>query len=191
MRDTEMVRLLLDHHSNIEHTDKYGETPLCWAASVGRAEQAALLIEKGANIEHQSSLIEQGSALAQAGLDAEQPLRAGMDDLLRNCMKAVSDDQLDPLDLYKLLTDQLGIYHTVASLIVSGFADVWARRNSLGELPLEQAFAREVSERRQKLKMVQAINSNSAAVSNQPTVLMLTFRQLDLLSAWSDKVLGN
>ena len=134
---------------------------------------------------------QQASALAQAGLDAEQPLREGMDDLLWNCMQAVSEDKLDPLDLYKLLTDQLGIYHTVASLVVSAFADVWSRRHSLGELTLEQAFAREVSERRQKLKMVQAINSNSAAVRNQPTVQMLTYRQFDLLTAWCDKALRN
>lgn len=134
---------------------------------------------------------QQASALVQAGLDAEQPLRDGLNDLLRNCMQAVSEDKLDPLDLYKLLTDQLGVYHTVASLVVSAFADVWSRRNSLGELTLEQAFAREVSERRQKLKMVQAINSNSAAAGNQPTVTMLTYRQLDLLAAWCDKALGN
>ena len=131
----------------------------------------------------------QARSLAQAGLDAEQPLHDGMNDLLRTCMQAVSGDKFDPLDLYQLLTDQHGIYHTVASLIVSAFADVWPCRNSLGELTLAHALARELSERRQKQKLVQAISSSSTAVHNQQTVLILTYRQVALVAGWCDRAL--
>ncbi|MET0962864.1 MAG: ankyrin repeat domain-containing protein [Noviherbaspirillum sp.] len=132
----------------------------------------------------------QAHALAQAGLEAEQALREGIDALPVACKKAVSEERFDPLELYRLLTAQRGIYDTVASLIVAAFADVWPRRSMLGNVTLEQAFARELSERRQKLKMIQAINSSGAEVENQQTVQMLTFRQLDLLAAWCARALG-
>jgi hypothetical protein len=105
-------------------------------------------------------------------------------------MQAVSGDKFDPLALYQLLTDQHGIYHTVASLIVSAFADVWPHRNSLGERSLAHALAGELSEHRQKQKLVHAISSSSATVDNQQIVLMLTHRQVALLAGWCDRALG-
>lgn len=132
----------------------------------------------------------QARVLAQAGLAAEQALRDGLNDLRHTCMQAVSGEKFDPLALYQLLTDQHGIYHTVASLIVSAFADVWPHRNSLGEHSLAHALAGELSEHRQKQKLVQAISSSSATVDNQQIVLMLTYRQVALLAGWCDKALG-
>lgn len=129
----------------------------------------------------------QVNAVATAALAAEQPLRDGMTNLLQTCMKAVSDDQFHPKDLYKVLTREHGVYHHVASLIVSAFADVWARRDSLGSVKLEQAFAAKLASLKASRKTLQAMNSTTAAAGNQATATMLMFRQLDLLQAWMDK----
>lgn len=126
----------------------------------------------------------QMNAIATAALAAEQPLRDGMNNLLQTCMKAVSDDQFYPMDLYKVLTREHGVYHNVASLIVSAFADVWARRDSLGGVKLEQAFAAKLSSLKASRKTLQAMNSSTAEAVNQATATMLMFRQLDLLQAW-------
>lgn len=48
----ENVRLLLDRGANIEHTDKYHDTALTWAAHGGHIEIIRLLLNHGVNIEH-------------------------------------------------------------------------------------------------------------------------------------------
>jgi hypothetical protein len=138
----------------------------------------------------ESIAAEQTRALAAAGEAAEQPLRAGIATLLQTCMKAVADDQFHPMDLYKLLTVEHGVYHNVASLIVSAFADVWPRRNSLDENGLEQAFARTLATLRQNHKNLRDMNSDTAGAGNQQTVNMLMLRQLDLLQDWIAKTPG-
>lgn len=132
----------------------------------------------------------QTQAMATSAAAAEQPLREGIANLLDNCRKAVSDDQFYPLDLFKLLTGDHGIYHGVASLIVSAFSDVWPRRNSLGDASLERAFAEKLSALKGSQKALKDMNSGTATAGNQATVNMLMFRQLDLLQGWIDKWLG-
>lgn len=124
-----------------------------------------------------------------AAMATEQPLRNGMSNLLQTCMKAVSDDQFYPLELYKVLTGEHGIYHNVASLIVSAFADVWPRRNSLGDVSLQKALAEKLGSLKGNRKTLQAMNSGTAGAGNQKTVNMLMFRQLDLLQEWIDKAI--
>ena len=135
-------------------------------------------------IAHQQTRI-----IATAATATEQPLRNGMTNILQTCMKAVSDDQFYPMELYKVLTGEHGIYHNVASLIVSAFADVWPRRNSLGDVKLEQALAEKLGSLKGDRKTLQAMNSDTAEAGNQKTVNMLMFRQLDLLQEWIDKAL--
>jgi hypothetical protein len=132
----------------------------------------------------------QTQSLATAAVTAEQPLRNAMTNLLQTCMKAVSDDQFYPMDLYEVLTGEHGIYHNVASLIVSAFADVWPRKNSLDDAKLEQALAEKLTSLKGNRKTLQAMNSSTADAANQKTVNMLMFRQLDLLQEWIDRTLG-
>jgi hypothetical protein len=138
----------------------------------------------------ESIAAKQTQAPVAAGLTAEQPLREGIANLLQTCMKAVADDQFYPMDLFKLLTVEHGVYHNVASLIVSAFADVWPRRNSLGEVRLEQAFAEKLVSLKQNHKTLATMHSDTAGADNQKTVSMLMFRQLDLLQEWIAKALG-
>jgi len=138
----------------------------------------------------ESIAAEQTQALATAAEAAEQPLREGIANLLQTCMKAVADDQFYPMDLFKLLTVEHGVYHNVASLIVSAFADVWPRRNSLGEVGLEQAFAEKLVSLKNKHKTLTAMHSDTANAGNLETVNMLMFRQLDLLQEWIAKALA-
>lgn len=133
----------------------------------------------------------QTQAMETAAAAAEQPLREGMANLLENCRKAVSDDQFYPLDLFKLLTEDHGNYHGVASLIVSAFSDVWPRRNSLGDTSLERAFADKLNALKGSQKALKDMNSGTAKAGNQATVNMLMFRQLDLLQGWIDKWRGS
>ena len=130
---------------------------------------------------------EQTNALSTAALAAEQPLRDGLNNLLQTCRKAVSGDNFYPMDLYKVLTRDHGVYHHVASLIVSAFADVWPSRSSLGDVTLEQAFAKKLSSLRAERKALQDMNSGTDYAGNPATATMLMFRQLDLLQAWIDK----
>jgi ankyrin repeat protein len=129
-------------------------------------------------------------AMAAAAAAAEQPLREGMANLLQVCMKSVPGGQFYPMDLYKTLTAEHGICHSVASLIVAAFSDVWPRRSSLDDARLAQAFAEKLSSLRKSGKALQSMNHDTAAAGNQSTVNMLMFRQLDLLQAWIDKWLG-
>jgi uncharacterized protein len=131
----------------------------------------------------------QVAAMAQAGLNAEGELKAHAAKLWSTCTKTISDDRCDPFELYNHLTQECGFYAEVAKLIASAFADVWGRRNKLGSVTLEQAFARELVERRKAQKWVKSINSVSADAENHPTFTMLTFRQIDLIDAWCKKTL--
>lgn len=129
-------------------------------------------------------------AMQTAAVAAEQPLRTGMANLLQTCMKAVSEEEFYPMELFQVLSAEHGIYHHVASLIVTAFSDVWARRKSLGDVGLEQAFAKKLSSLKGSRKALQAMNSDTTNAGNQNTVNMLIFRQLDLLQRWIDKSPG-
>lgn len=133
---------------------------------------------------------EQTLAMATAAAAVEQPLRQGMANLLQICMKSVSGGQCYPMDLYKTLTTEHGIYHNVASLIVGAFSDVWPRRGSLDDVTLAQAFAEKLSALKSSDKAMKSMNHDTADAGNQNTVHMLMFRQLDLLQVWIDKWLG-
>lgn len=44
---TPCLQIMLDYGADIDHTDKYGETPLIWAASRGRSSVIETLMERG------------------------------------------------------------------------------------------------------------------------------------------------
>ena len=48
--NTEMLKVLLDHHANTEARDKRGLTPLLWTTFGGNAQAAAVLLSGGADI---------------------------------------------------------------------------------------------------------------------------------------------
>jgi ankyrin repeat protein len=131
----------------------------------------------------------QVAAMTQAGLDVEGALKAHTDKLWSTCRQTTSDDRCDPFVLYNHLAQECGFYAEVAKLIASAFADVWSKRDNLGSVTLEQAFARELVERRNARKWVASINSVSADSGNHQTFTMLMFRQIDLIDAWCKKTL--
>lgn len=134
---------------------------------------------------------QQSQVLAKAALAAEQPLRTGMDELLQTCMKEVSGDQFDQTRLYTLLTGKQGMYHIVASLIVTAFSDVWPVRDKLGEASLERALAEKLSLLKRSRETLQSLNSSGANASNLHTFNMVMFLQLALLQEWKDKAPGS
>jgi ankyrin repeat protein len=48
--NTEILKVLLDHHANTEARDKRGLTPLLWTTFGGNARAAAVLLSGGADI---------------------------------------------------------------------------------------------------------------------------------------------
>jgi hypothetical protein len=132
----------------------------------------------------ESIAAEQTQALVAAGVAAEQPLREGIANLLQTCMKAVVDDRFIPTKLLHVLTVEHGVYHNVANLVVSAFADVWPRRNKLGEVGLEQALAAKLAPLMNDQRTLATMHSDTASAGNQETVSMLMLRQLDLLQEW-------
>jgi hypothetical protein len=50
MGNSEILKVLLDHHANTEARDKRGLTPLLWTTFVGNPQAAAALLSGGADI---------------------------------------------------------------------------------------------------------------------------------------------
>jgi ankyrin repeat protein len=72
--NTDILKVLLDHHANTEARDKRGLTPLLWTTFVGNPRAAAVLLSGGADINAKGR--DGRTALEMAKLSLNQEMMA-------------------------------------------------------------------------------------------------------------------
>ena len=60
--DVEIAQVLLEHGADLRRQDRYGETPLHYAASRGRIDVARLLIKHGADVNARFRILPDGGS---------------------------------------------------------------------------------------------------------------------------------